>query len=163
GLGKYVSAPRMEQVHRVSDRDLRIEVFQSYYALPHWRVPALRERWARDINAQLREAIDGRSYCLWLNCPGVLSNALARELSPGAAITIFDSSDDFKARPGNSLAPYVDELASLATKVVCVNQPTAEHIQHPAKIVFRNCTSWAAFQNRKEPFRLSPHFPKPAG
>ncbi len=163
-LEKYTAPPRLLEIDHRSDRDLPIRVVQPLYSLPHWRIPAMQISWARQIHEQLEEqVIQGRPYCLWMNCPGILSNALARELAPAAKYTIFDSSDDFKARPESSLEPLVDELSALSDHVLCVNQPTADHIEHPNKTVFANCTSWDTFQTRKPGFRLSPFFPKPPG
>ena len=163
-IGKYTSGPRLELVEHQSDRDLTLQVVQPFYSLQDWHIPSLRDAWARRIRTELdRKYLQGRPYCLWMNCPGLLSNALARELAPGAQLRVLDSSDDFKARPDDSMRSLVDELAALSDHVLCVNQVTADHIAHPHKAVFLNCTSWPSFQERRPEFRISPHFPKPDG
>lgn len=134
------------------------------YGLADWYVHAVRLRWAKRIWEQLHKTvIKSERFCLWMNCPGRLSNALAVEMAPHATVRIFDSSDDFKAWPGTSLTFFVDELVALADRVLCVNSATADGLFHPRKRVFSNCTEWSAFQSRDEEVRLPPYIPKPQG
>ncbi|MEQ1885608.1 MAG: glycosyltransferase [Bryobacteraceae bacterium] len=159
-VSKYVSGPSITPEQHVP-LDVSLQVLQPKYSLAHWYQPALQKAWGRSIAGQLQQWIGGQPYCLWMNCPGTLSNALARELAPHAALRVFDSSDDFKVFP--ELVQHVDELASLADHVLCVNETAAARIQHPHKTVFPNCTSWNSFQLRQPNFALPPILPKPAG
>ncbi|MEQ1948433.1 MAG: glycosyltransferase [Bryobacteraceae bacterium] len=157
---KYLSPPGIEPVEHAAI-DVNVQVLQPRYSLAHWYQPRLQKAWGRAVASQLKKIIDGQPFCLWMNCPGTLSNSLSRELAPHAALRVFDSSDDFKAFP--ELVGYVDELASLADHVLCVNETAASRIEHPHKHVFSNCTSWNSFQQRQDGFKLPPILPKPSG
>lgn len=164
-LADYIRPPQLTEVPTSVSR---VRVLQPIGALPlsqkSWQSSLLS---GQLIGRQLcREFIKDRAFVLWANAISPIECGIVGHLSEKAEITIFDNSDDMPTlEPPEMLQDARRRLGymlSKADRAVCVNERVASSIDHPNKIVFRNCTSYEQLQVLS-PVALPPWLPKPAG
>ena len=163
----YLAAPTFETVATYAEGAAAVTVLQPKRCLPFCRVKAIGKLTGSLLARKLRNLIAGDRYVLWLNTISPAECGLASALAPGAEMVVFDNSDDLPTLDPpealNAAEGRLRWMLSLADRTLCVNEHVLAKIQHPRKLLFRNCTPFDTLRQANPEFRLPPWFPKPAG
>jgi len=162
----YLAPPTVEPAAAYMEGKATVTVLQPR-ALPLCRVKVVAKFTGSLLARSIRGLMADDRYLLWLNTISPVGCGLAAALAPGAEMVVLDNSDDLPAlespKARNAAEDRLQWMLRLADRTLCVNEYLFAKIQHPRKLLFRNCTTFDSLQKANPEFRLPPWFPKPAG
>jgi len=167
GRGTATALPTVETVAGYTEDAAAVTVLQPKNILPLCRVKAIAKIYGSLFARKIGGLIGGDRYLLWTNTIAPVECYLTSALAPGAEMVVLDNSDDLPTlgRPAarSAAEDRLQWMLRLADRTLCVNEHLFAKIQHPRKLLFRNCTTFDSLQKANPEFRLPPWFPKPAG
>jgi len=165
-MADFLLPPTCEAVAEYTEGAAAVTVLQPRRTLPLCRVKAIGELTGSLLARKIRGWIAGDRYVLWMNTIAPAECGMAAALAPGAQTTVLDNSDDLptlEPRARDAAEGRLQGMLRLADRTLCVNEHVFAKIQHPHKLLFRNCTVFDSLQRANPEFRLAPWFPKPPG
>jgi glycosyltransferase involved in cell wall biosynthesis len=158
----------VETVASYTVEDAPVAVLRPRNALPlSYRTETVARVSGELFARKIRKLIGGERYALLLNTIAPVECGLAAALARGAEMVVFDNSDDLPTleppEEREAAERRLQRMLRLADKTLCVNEHVFEKIEHPHKLLFRNCTTFDSLQKTIADFSLPPWFPKAAG
>jgi glycosyltransferase involved in cell wall biosynthesis len=165
--GTTTGLPTVETVAAYTEGAAAVTVLQPKNVLPLCRVKAVAKMYGSLFASKIRGPIGGDRYVLWSNTIAPMECYLVSALAPGAEMFVLDNSDDLttlgRAATQSAAEDRLQWMLRLADRTLCVNEHLFAKIQHPRKLLFRNCTPFDSLQKAHPEFQLPPWLPKPAG
>jgi glycosyltransferase involved in cell wall biosynthesis len=164
----YFAVPIVETLTTYAVGDAPVIVLRPKNALPlSYRTETFARLSGSLFARKIRGLMAGDRYILWVNGIVPVECGMAAALARRAEMVVLDNSDDLPTLEPPELRQSAERrlqrMLRLADKTLCVNEHVFSKIQHPCKLLFRNCTTFDSLQKTIPDFRLPPWFPKPAG
>ena len=162
----YLKPSALDEIAAYNIGEVPVSVLQAARPFPlSYRSSTVARASGSYLVRQLRAATRGEPYVLWLNSIYPIECNIAEAMAPRAEMVIFDSSDDMctlePPSDRGAAEQRLNRMLRISHKAVCVSESVSSQIDHPHKLVFRNCTAFESLQRVGE-CAIGPWLPKPS-